>query len=289
MAKRTLGRALAICLALGVAGPPAIAAPAAPKYGHDTEAGARFTHDGIALYYEIHGSGPPLLLIHGNGASIGSMAAQIAHFSKSHRVIAMDSRDHGQSGDSPVALTFEAMADDLAALLDHVHAGPAVVVGWSDGAIEALLLALRHPQSVTKVVAMAGNLDPAGLHPDLQPAFNAPLRENIAPRARRVELLGREQPHIATAALAGIQAPVLVMAGDHDLIADDHALLIYHSLPNAQLAIVPDATHFLPYDDPVRFNGIIDRFVATPFVRRDRLGDMIRSLEKAKAEMDAQK
>ncbi len=261
----------------------------AARYGHDAAAGASFVHDGVRLYYEIHGAGPPLLLVHGNGASIGSMAAQIAHFSRQYRVISMDSRDHGQSGDSPMALTFEAMADDLSALLTHVHAPPADVVGWSDGAIEALLLAQRHPGQVRRIVAMAGNLDPSGV----DPAFTAALAPegaqppDRATRAGRVEALDQDEPHIAPASLANIDAPTLVMAGDHDAISDAHTLLIYHSLPNAQLAILPDATHMVPYDDPVRFNAVIDRFLTTPFVKRDRVRDLFKSIEKMQAEAPA--
>ncbi len=281
-------------LAMAMGGSAAAAPPVSPiahhvAYGHDAAAGASFTHGGVRLYYEIHGKGPPLLLIHGNGASIGSMAAQIAHFQAHYRVISMDSRDHGQSGDSPVPLTFEAMADDLAALLTHVGAAKADVVGWSDGAIEALLLAQRHPMQVRRIVAMAGNLDPSGLDPavlaTLAPA-GAPVPDK-ATRAGRVEALDQDEPHIAPASLASITAPTLVMAGDHDVIGDAHTLLIYHSLPNAQLAILPDATHMVPYDDPARFNAVIDRFLSTAFVKRDRIGDLMKSIEKMQAEAKA--
>jgi len=85
--------------------------------------GPTFTHDGVELYYEVYGTGDPLLLIHGNGSSIGSLAAQIDHFRPHYRVVAMDSRDQGRSGDSPDEITYEKMTDDLAALLDHLKTG----------------------------------------------------------------------------------------------------------------------------------------------------------------------
>ena len=132
----------------------------AVRYGANPAAGHTFTHDGVRLYYEVYGTGEPLLVVHGNGGSIADLGAQIAHFRKRYKVIAMDSRDQGKSADSPDALTYEKMTDDLAALLDHLKVGPVDVLGWSDGGIEALLLGIRHPAKVKKIVAMAANLNP---------------------------------------------------------------------------------------------------------------------------------
>jgi pimeloyl-ACP methyl ester carboxylesterase len=135
-----------VATALGAQGAGAeTAAPTPARYGENPAAGHVFRHDGVDLYYEVYGHGPPLLLIHGNGANIWSMTNQIAFFRDRYTVIAMDSRDHGRSGDSPTRLTFEAMTDDLAALIDHLSLGPVKVLGWSDGGIEALLLGIRHP------------------------------------------------------------------------------------------------------------------------------------------------
>src|SRR5271169_1737938 len=91
------------------------------KYGSNPAAGKAFTHDGVKLYYEVYGAGEPVLLVHGNGGSIGDLKAQIDHFRRRYKVIAMDSRDQGKSGDSPDKITYEKMADDLAALLDHLQ------------------------------------------------------------------------------------------------------------------------------------------------------------------------
>ena len=99
-------------------------ATAPTPYGANPTAGHTFTHDGVTLYYEVYGAGAPLLMIHGNGASIGSLAAQIAHFREHYQVIAMDSRDHGRSADSAGPLNYETMTDDLAALLDHLQIPP---------------------------------------------------------------------------------------------------------------------------------------------------------------------
>ena len=139
-------------------------------YGANAAASGTFTHDGVTFYYETYGNGEPLLLVHGNGQSIGSMAAQIEFFKTHRKVVAMDSRDHGRSSDSAGPITYEKMTDDLAALIDHLEGGPVDVVGWSDGGIEALLLGIRHPDKVKKLVAMAANLNPSttALYPELE-------------------------------------------------------------------------------------------------------------------------
>ncbi len=273
--------ALAMAAALAAGAPTARAQPPAvflKGYGDNAAAGQRFVHDGVSLYYETYGAGEPLLIIHGNGASIASLSGQIDHFKAKYQVIVMDSRDHGRSGDAPGPLTFEAMSDDLAALLDHLHARPAYVLGWSDGAIEALLLSLRHPEKVRMIAAMAANLDPRGAWPEfLEPA---PPPAGPPTRADRVRRLDLDEPHIVPSALAAVTAPTLVLAGDHDAIRDEHTLLIFRSLPNSQLAILPDATHMVPIDDPDRFNAVVDRFFSTPFVKRDRLQDLLKTLRK---------
>jgi len=261
----------------------AAAVPLPPShlvYGANPAAGGYFEHDGLKLYYEVYGRGPPLLLIHGNGANIWSMKNQIAFFSQHYRVIAMDSRDHGRSADAAGPLTFEAMTDDLSALLDHLHTGPVLVLGWSDGGIEALLLGLRHPDQVTKIAAMAANLNPEGLAPEilkLEGPDPKPDPRHTPTRAERVAALDRDEPHIKPEALEAITAPTLILAGDHDVIADAHTLEIYHHLPNAELMIFPGATHMVPVDDPERFNAAVDRFFTTPFVKKDRVADLMKS------------
>ena len=287
---------LVVLLAPGLALAQARAARAtgpAVKYGADAARGRTFTHDGVRLYYEVYGAGEPLLLVHGNGGSIADLGAQIAHFRKRYRVIAMDSRSHGRSGDSPGRLTYEAMADDLAALLDHLKAGPVYVLGWSDGAIEALLLGIRHPTKVKKIAAMAANLDPgdAAVRPEIAALVQSfvdsvPEAERDTPQGRRQLAVARlllEEPHIEPKALEAIAAPTLVLAGDHDLIRDEHTVTIFHHLPNSQLAIFPNATHMIPFDDPASFNAAVERFFRTPFVKRDRIKDTFESLEKLRA------
>jgi pimeloyl-ACP methyl ester carboxylesterase len=274
---------------------PVAAAPATAvvKYGANAAAGHTFTHDGVTLYYEVYGTGEPLLMVHGNGGSISDLRHQIAHFRRRYQVIAMDSRDHGRSADSAGTITYEKMTDDLAALLDHLKVGPVNVLGWSDGGIEALLLGIRHPAKVKKLVAMAANLNPTtdAFSPDILaliktlmadiPAAERETRDGK--RALKVTGMMLVEPHIDATALASITAPTLVLAADHDVIRDEHTVDIYHHVPNSQLAIFPDATHMIPFDDPATFNATVERFLRRPFVKIDRIKDTMTSLEKMKS------
>jgi pimeloyl-ACP methyl ester carboxylesterase len=255
------------------------------KYGSNSAAGQTFVHDGIKLYYEVYGAGEPLLLVHGNGGSIADFKGEIDYFRKHYQVIAMDSRDQGKSGDSPDAITYEKMTDDLAALLDHLHSPPVDVLGWSDGGIEALLLGIRHPEKVKKIAAMAANLVPDGAYPEvlaMVPAMlgSVPPADRDTPRGKRqikVTQMLLVEPHIDPTALGAIKAPTLILASDHDLIRDEHTLEIYHHIPNSQLCIFPNATHMIPYDDPELFSATVERFFRTPFQKKNRIQDFMKS------------
>lgn len=276
--------------------PPATeaAAPAAAiPYGANAAASGTFTHDGVTLYYETYGEGEPLLVVHGNGGSIGSLSAQIDFFKAHYRVIAMDSREQGKSGSSDAPINYEVMADDLAALIDHLKTGPVSVLGWSDGGIEALLLGIRHPDKVTKLVAMAANLNPTleAIYPETdafakEAVAAIPADARATPEGKRqfkVASLMSQEPHIDPAMLAKITAPTLVLSGDHDLIRLEHTLAIFNNLPNANLAVFPNSTHMVPYDDPALFNATVQRFLETPFEKKDRIGGVLASFEKMMA------
>ena len=271
---------------------PRAKAATAIHYGSNPAAGRTFTHDNVRLYYEVYGTGAPLLIVHENGGSIADMSAQIEYFRKRYTVIAMDSRDQGKSGDSPDRLTYEKMTDDLSALLDHLHTGPVYVLGWSDGAIEALLLGIRHPDHVKKIAAMSANLNPSdqALHPDTAALIKKMVADMPAapktPQARRdleVTRMMLQEPNIPANALAKITAPTLVLGSDHDLIRDEHTLDIFHHIPNSQLAIFPNAKHTIPYEDPATFNATVDRFFRAPFVSIDRVPDTMKVFDKMHA------
>jgi len=244
----------------------------------------------VRLYYEVYGTGEPLLVVHGNGGTIADLSAQIAYFRTRYKVIAMDSRDHGRSADSDSRITYEKMTDDLAALLDHLKVGPVNVLGWSDGGIEALLLGIRHPQKVKKIAAMAANLTPGeeALEPEIINLIKSMVSEGTAdqrekPERRReikVASMMLIEPNINFKQLENIKAPTLVLAADHDAIRVKHTVEIYLHIPNSQLVIFPGATHLIPFDDPALFNATVQRFLQTPFRKVEMLNDTLKSLER---------
>lgn len=288
--RRLLLVVLCSLFAVGLANAQNMTSSAAAVYGSNPAAEHTFTHDGVKLYYEVYGSGEPLLMIHGNGGSVRDMRKQIEYFRTKYMVIAMDSRDQGRSGDSKEKLTYELMAGDLAALIDHVNVGPVNVLGWSDGGIEALILGMKYPQKVKKIVSMAANLNPSAEALDPQAiemlkqwisSMPAPEKQTPAERReRKAAEMALVEPNIDPKALESITAPTLVLASDHDLIRDEHTLEIYHHIPNSELAIFPGATHAIPFDDPATFNATVDRFLSRPFVKIDRMSDTMKSLEK---------
>ena len=248
--------------------------PEAPTYGNDASAGHTATVNGIALYYEVHGEGAPLLMIHGNGGSVNSVRCQIAYFSKYRRVIVADSRSHGRSENGKGRLTFEQIADDLAALLLSLKIEKSDVWGHSDGGIVALLLAIRHPRQVSKMVASSANLRPD--ETALTPAFLKSVREGSQEaaakikngdqsqdwfrRKRQLDLM-LEEPHIPIGDLQKISTPTLVVGADRDIMPLAHTLEIAANIPGAQLFIMPGATHGMLSTEHEFYNMVVARFL----------------------------
>lgn len=267
----------ALCAVAQPASSPRLCASSIP-YGENAAAGHRARVNGISMYYETYGKGPPLLLIHGNGGSIDAMRCQIEHFSRSYRVIAADDRSHGKTDNGPGTLTYEQMTDDLAALLEKLKIEKVDIIGQSDGAILALLLAMRYPSQVRAVVASGPNLRPdavadwavAWIEKDLKNAEAMLAKGDKSQDWARVKQwneLMLHEPHIATSDLKKIQAPVLIMGGDDDIIPLDHLLEIYRNTPMAQLCIMPGATHFMLREEHELYNLMAERFLRQPFLR----------------------
>jgi pimeloyl-ACP methyl ester carboxylesterase len=261
-------------------GASAATLPADVAYGSNPAAGNTFVFDGTRFYYETYGEGAPLLLIHGNGESIGSFKKQIGDFAIHHRVIAMDSRGQGRSELGTAALTYEQMAEDTNALLNHLRLGQVQVLGWSDGGIIGLLLTIRHPEKVRMLAVMGANLQPDAAYPwavdgivRMRERLTAQLTSARNPKPLQLQLqlldLLGNQPPIPLTDLATIKVPTLVMAADRDVIRDDHTLSMFHALPKSQLAIFPGATHMIPVQDPARFNRTVLDFFDKPFAMPD--------------------
>ncbi len=244
-------------------------------YGNNTAAGKYYTVRGIKMYVEEYGKGKPLLLIHGNGGNISSMAPLIPYFSQRYRVIATDSRAHGRSTDPSDSLSFEMMADDEAALLEQMHIDSAYVIGWSDGGIVSLVLAMRHPDKVIKLASTGANLwpDSTALIPSLWneeksyydsshlKIFTTPQEKN----AWKVFLLDWLQPNIRLSELQKIVCPSLIISGDHDLIRPEHTIGIYQHISKAYLWILPNSSHGTLIEHTDEFNKKVNEFFEGPF------------------------
>src|SRR5665213_180000 len=175
------------------------------------------------MYYEVYGAGEPLLLVHGNGGSISNFMYQVPYFAKSYKVIIADSRAQGKSIDMGDSLSYEMMADDFNSLLDTLHIQSCYVIGWNDGAISGLLLAMRHPGKVKKLAVSGARLSPdtnaidATAH-DWALQYNESFRSLKQTREnknrQKVAHLLSYAPHISTEQLKKIQCPVLVIGGD---------------------------------------------------------------------------
>lgn len=251
---------------------------AKPPYGNNAAAGRYYNVRGIKLYTEVYGTGKPLLLIHGNGGSIHAFASNIPYFAKKYKVIAVDSRAHGKSHDDRDSLSFEMMADDFAALMDAMHIDSAYVLGWSDGGINAIELAMRHPDKVIKLASTGANLwpDSTGIIPSYwkqeQIDYNA-KKNTVFTTAKekndwKVFLLDWFQPNIKLSALKAIKCPSLIIAGDHDVIPTEHTVLISQNIPKAYLWIVPNSGHPTLIEHSDEFNKKVDEFFEKPFIKR---------------------
>ena len=222
-----------------------------------------------------------MLLLHINGGSIKVFSNQIPYFSKYYRVIAVDSRAQGKSEDRRDSLTFEMMADDFNALLDSLHLDSCFVLGWSDGGISGLLLSLRHPQKVKKLVVSSPNLwpDTTGLQP-----FIFHWLENLADSMHKLKPttkitndlkiveLDLKEPHITLEQLHAIQCPTLVIGGDHDAIPSYHLWQISQHIPKSYLWIVPNSGHFVAVYKKALFNPAVYDFFQTPYQKIEGMG-----------------
>jgi pimeloyl-ACP methyl ester carboxylesterase len=236
--------------------------------------------NGLEQWCEVLGShdAEPVLLLHGGFEHGETWAPQTAALADHYRLIVPDRRGHGRTSDVDGPITYDSMRDDTIALLEALGAGPVHVVGYSDGANVAMLLAIARPDLVRRVVLIAGNFHHDGVMPELFDMIAAPeseamlrtLYDPVSPDGPdhfpvvRDKLLRmwREEPALSERDLASISAPTLVLAGDDDLVTHEHLVAQHRSIPDSRLAIVPGASHGVPMERPDLVNAMLLEFLS---------------------------
>jgi len=251
-------------------------------YGNNPTAGKYFNNKGVKVYYEIYGEGKPLVILHGNGGSIRGRASFIAEFSKKYKVIGIDNRCHGKTDCPAGYLTYDQMAEDVNQLLAYLKIDSALVWGHSDGGVIGLILAINHPDKVKKLLASGANLRPdstavdAGIFPLLDIIGKQAQGDSIHTKQYRLLV---DQPHIPDSDLKKIKSDVLIMAGDRDVIRNEHTLEIFNNIPGALLCILPGTTHMVFQDRREWFTAILYDFFDNPPQRTTTVEMMKKSMK----------
>jgi pimeloyl-ACP methyl ester carboxylesterase len=233
-------------------------------YGNNPAAGNYCMVNGIRLYYEVYGSGPPLLLLHGNMQSIAAFQRQIPFFERQYRVIVPDCRGRGRSSCNDNELTYHNQALDMKLLLEHLQVAAAHVIGWSDGGIIGLIMAMLYPDKVLSLVACGANVrqdETALFEDDLQTYRDAYENNTFSGMEHRLLRLLLLHPNLSFEELAVIKCPVLIAAGEHDVIRREHTVQIHRSIPGSQLWIAPGARHNLVIKQHELFNKRVAGFL----------------------------
>lgn len=222
----------------------------------------------IRHHFIEKGSGEPLILLHGNGEDVSYFEHQMEPFSKHFRVIALDTRGHGQTPRGSAPFTIRQFAEDLLGFMDAQGIGKANILGFSDGGNIAMVFAMMHPERVEKLVLDGANLDTSGVKIRIQLSIEigyriARLFSRKNPDARKnAEMLGLmvNDPNVKPEELSSILAPTLVIAGNKDMIKESHTRLIARQIPDARLMIIP-GDHFIANKRPEAFNAAVLPFL----------------------------
>jgi pimeloyl-ACP methyl ester carboxylesterase len=222
----------------------------------------------INHYYIEKGTGFPLILLHGNGEDCGYFVHQMEPFAKHFRVIAIDTRGHGQTPRGEASFSIRQFAEDLLDFMNLHQIEKAHILGFSDGGNIAMVFALMHPERVEKLILNGANLNASGVKRKVQIPIEigyriAKLFATKSPAAiKNAEMLGLmvNDPNVKAEELSCIQNPTLVIAGEKDMIKDSHTRLIAKSIPGAMLSIIP-GNHFIANKNPDTFNEVVLRFL----------------------------
>jgi pimeloyl-ACP methyl ester carboxylesterase len=236
--------------------------------------------NGIKIWFAEFGpsDGKPVILLHGGLGNSDYFGNQVPALAKTYRVIVMDSRGHGRSTRDDHAYGYDLMAEDVIALLDYLKVPKVAVVGWSDGAILGLDIAIHHPDRISKLFAFAANSDPAGVSDiSTSKVFNEYIArtsaeyEKLSPTPKEyqafLDQIGKmwaSQPNFSKGDLGGIATPTWIVDGDRDeAIKRENTEFMAAHIPGAGLLILPQASHFAFLQDPKGFNEALLHFLAS--------------------------
>lgn len=247
--------------------------PTLPK----AEASGYAPVNGIKIWYAVFGRGEPVILLHGGLANANYWGLQVPPLARRYRVIVMDSRGHGRSTRDDRPFGYDLMADDVVGLMDALKIRKAAIVGWSDGAILGLDIAIRHPERISRLFAFAANSDPGGVKDIAQSqVFNAYIAraekeyERLSPTPgqykdflAQIEKMWETQPNFTAADLRRIAVPTWIVDADHDeAIKRENTEFMAEQIPGAGLLLQPQVSHFSFLQDPAQFTADVLHFLA---------------------------
>jgi pimeloyl-ACP methyl ester carboxylesterase len=233
--------------------------------------------DGIRLWYAEFGSGAPVILVHGGLANSDYWGLQVRALAPYYHVIVLDSRGHGRSSRTDTPIGYDLMSSDVLALMDYLHIKQAALVGWSDGAIIGLDIAINHPERLTRMFAFAANSDPSGVKDvGTSPVFTAfqlraaqeyarlsPTPTQFKAFEANIEKMWASEPHFSDDQLSRIKVPTWIVDGDHDeAIKRENTDHMAALIPGSGELILPRVSHFAFIQDPAMFNESLLHFLS---------------------------
>ncbi|RLB86654.1 MAG: alpha/beta hydrolase [Deltaproteobacteria bacterium] len=233
--------------------------------------------NGAEIYYSIHGSGEPLVLLHGGLGNTECWGGQIEAFSAKYKVINIASRGHGRSTRDDQAYSYHLMASDVLAVMDILSIKKASIVGWSDGGNIGLDIAINNPDRLIKLFAFGANYNPSGVKPSVEtdPTFGAYVERAAADYSRlsktpkqfdefvaQISEMWAKEPNFTPEQLKSIRVPVGVADGEYDEAIDyEHTKKMAALIPGSTLIIWPNLSHFAMWQDPETFNASVLKYL----------------------------
>jgi pimeloyl-ACP methyl ester carboxylesterase len=251
--------------------------PSTPTLPHPQTTGTA-PINGVRLWYAEFGHGPPVILVHGGLANSEYWGLQVPALAAHYHVIVMDSRGHGRSTRTDTPIGYDLMSSDVLGLMDYLHIRKAALIGWSDGAIIGLDIAIHHPDRLTRLFAFAANSDPSGVKDVTKsPVFTAYTQRASTEYARlsptptqfkaflaNIEKMWATEPHFTDDQLSHIKVPTWIVDGDHDeAIKRENTDHMAATIPNSGELILPAVSHFAFLQDPALFNESLLHFLST--------------------------